>query len=264
MNILDTIIENKKEEVHRQKKAVPVTRLIDLSQNLPAPRSFCNCLDAQTTVAIIAEIKRASPSAGLLRADFDPVFIAQSYEKNGASALSILTDERFFKGKLEYINHVRQHVEIPILRKDFIIDPYQVVEARAFGADVILLIMGALSKAQCLELVATAHELNLGTLVEVHCREELNTALSCDFRVIGINNRNLRTLEVDLNTTERLLAHIPGQVKVVSESGIKNKKEIERLGQLGVDAVLIGESLMRQSDIGAALKQFVGVPKWSR
>jgi indole-3-glycerol phosphate synthase len=264
VGILDKIIRNKKEEVTRNKNELPISELLTRIQSLPTPVSLSNGLNHENRVAIMAEIKQASPSVGILRKDFDPVSIAKSYEKCGAGALSILTDVNFFKGKLEYLTQVRPQVKLPLLRKDFIIDPYQVVEARAFCADAILLILGLLSKMQCGEIAVATREFKLDLLVEVHTADELERALGYGFSLIGINNRNLNTFEVDLKTTEKLLAAVPKDVLVVSESGIKKKEDIEWLGQLGVDAVLIGEAFMRQADVGAALKQFVGVPKWSR
>jgi indole-3-glycerol phosphate synthase len=262
--ILDRIVESKKREVRCKKQERPLSELLSVIQGLPAPRLFFEDLIHEKAVAIIAEIKRASPSAGILRQDFDPVSIAKTYKKNGARAISILTEEKYFNGKLSYLNQVRKEVNLPLLRKDFVLDPYQVVEARAAGADAVLLILSILSKEQGFELVVTTREFKLDLLVEVHTAEELQRALSYGCRVIGINNRNLTTFEVDLNTTERLFSAIPKEVVVISESGIKQKQDVEKLGQLGVDAVLIGETLMRQKDVGAALRQFSGVPKWSR
>ncbi|MFQ5822977.1 MAG: indole-3-glycerol phosphate synthase TrpC [bacterium] len=263
-SVLEKIIKNKKREVKQRKKEVPIARLFELIQNLPTHDYFSKGLYDSGTVEIIAEIKKSSPSAGLLRQNFDPISIAKSYEINGAWAISILTDEKFFKGNLKCLYQVRQVVKLPLLRKDFIIDPYQAIEARAYGADAILLILRILSKMQCIELEMATREINLDILVEVHTIEELERALSYGFSFIGINNRNLNTFEVNFKTTEKLLAALPKDVIVVSESGIKKKEDIQRLGQIGVDAVLIGEAFMRQADIGAALKQFVGVPKWSR
>lgn len=264
VSILAEIIKNKKREVKRKKKEIPISELLFMIQSLPLPCSFTKGLNHDNTVAIIAEIKKSSPSAGILRQHFNPVSIAKSYEKNGARAISILTEENFFGGNLKILNKVREEIKLPLLRKDFIIDPYQVIESRANGADAVLLILGILSETQCAELVVATRELKLNLLVEVHTAKELERALNYGFSLIGINNRNLNTFEVNLNTTEKLVSVVPKDVILVSESGIKNKKDIEKLGQLGVDAVLIGETIMRQDDVGAAVKQFVGVPKWSR
>ncbi len=263
-NILDNIVKNKKAEITRSKKAVRVTELFKLIKNSPPPRAFAERLPDKTSVSIIAEIKKSSPSAGIIRQNFDPVSIAKRYEENGACAISVLTDEKYFNGHIDYLNLVRKKVQLPLLRKDFIIDPYQVIQSRSFGADAILLIIGLLSRLQCDEIVHTANEYQLDCLGEVHTAEELEIALKYGFKLIGINNRNLKTFNVDIKTTELLIASIPDNVIVVSESGIKNKENIQRLGKVGVDAVLIGEALMRQPDEGAALKNLMGVSKWSR
>ena len=203
---------------------------------------------------MIAEVKKASPSKGLIRADFDPEAIARSYESAGASAISVLTDEKFFQGSLDYLKLVKRTVSLPVLRKDFIIDAYQVFEARTAGADAILLIVAALPHDSLTALMNCASELGMDQLVEVHDESELETALEVGAPLIGINNRNLRTFEVTLDTTARLLPMIP-RAKTVSESGIFTRRDMVSLGAMGVDAVLIGEALMRQDDIQAKLAE---------
>lgn len=264
LHILDKIIQNKTKEVHKRKSETPISELANRIQDVPMLRPFSDSLQRDDNVAVIAEIKRSSPSAGLLRADFDPITIARCYERNGASAISVLTDQKFFGGNIQHLHLVREYVDLPILRKDFILDPYQVIEARAYGADAILLILSLLSESQCAELVTAAREYGLETLVEVHTTEELKRALELPFSLIGVNNRNLNSFSVDLSTTEKLITAVPSEAVIVSESGIRNRQDIERLSKLGIDAVLVGETLMREQDVGGTLSDLVGVPKWSR
>jgi len=264
MALLDEIVKNKTKEIKQQIRKKPISELFERVEGQREPKSFSEVIRNEKVVQIIAEIKKASPSAGRLRENFHPVEIAESYRKNGAAAISVLTDERFFEGKLDYLGHVQKAVDIPLLRKDFILDPYQVIEARAFGADAILLIMAILSNSQFTELLATADGINLECLVEVHNTKELERAMTAEPQIVGINNRDLTTFEVDLSTTEKLLEIIPEEIILVSESGIQSQKDVEMLGQLGVDAVLIGEALMRREDAGKALLEFVGAEKWSR
>lgn len=262
--LLEKIIRNKEKEVTEKKKTVSPLELLRMAQDRPEPRSLSRQLRQSHTVGVIAEIKKASPSAGILREDFHPALLSQTYEKSGACAISVLTDERFFSGTLEYLAQVRQCVSLPILRKDFIIDPYQVVEALAYGADAILLILSVLSQSRCRELLGLAGEFKLDCLVEIHTPEELEIALALDADFIGINNRDLNSFRVDFSTTEKLIVSIPKDVAVVSESGIKSPEDVVRVGEYGVDAVLIGETFMRSSDVAATVKQFVGFEKWSR
>jgi indole-3-glycerol phosphate synthase len=261
--ILDNIVKHKKLEVRKSKGEVRLSTLGGLIQDGPPARPFAAALK-RNEVAVIAEVKKASPSAGLLRPDFDPVAIARIYQESGAAAISVLTDEKYFQGNRNYLMKIRQVVELPLLRKDFIIDPYQVIEARAYGADAVLLILSLLSPTLCLELMHAARECAIEILLEVHSREELERALAAKFKLIGINNRDLRTFEVDIRTSETLLSGIPNSITAISESGIKRRENIERLGKFGVDGVLVGEALMREADVGAALSEFVGVRKWSR
>jgi indole-3-glycerol phosphate synthase len=213
---------------------------------------------AARTPGFIAEIKKASPSKGVIREDFDPVAIAKDYAANGAACLSVLTDEQYFQGADAYLRSVRQSVGIPIIRKDFTIDPYQILEARLMGADCILLIASALSAQQLSDLYTTAHDLGLDVLIEVHDQQELETALALEPNLIGINNRNLKTFETSLDTTLNLLPHIPKGVSVVTESGIRGKEDVQHMVAAGVYCFLVGEALMRQPSPGGALAELRG------
>jgi indole-3-glycerol phosphate synthase len=222
-----------------------------------APRGFLRALQSAPAPAIIAEIKRRSPSKGVIRADFEPVGLARDYLRGGAAALSVLTDEHFFGGRLEFLHSVREAVDLPLLRKDFVIDPYQIDEARVAGADAVLLIVAALAPDVLKQLHERARGLSLDVLVEVHDEPELEIALGVGARLIGVNNRDLRTFEVDLGTTERLAGALPpgADVLLVAESGIAGPEEIERLTGAGAGAFLVGESLMRETDVGLALEK---------
>ncbi len=227
--------------------------------DLAAPRGFAaklrQCAEKET--AIICEVKKGSPSKGIIRADFDPVTIAQSYEKAGACCLSVLTDEQYFYGSLDYLEQIRKVVKLPLLRKDFIIDPYQVYQARVAGADAILLIAAALDDDKLRELAALATELQLDTLLEVHDAEELERALPLSVDLIGINNRNLKTFATDLGITEQLAGRIPRAQLAVAESGINSRADIERLQTAGARAFLVGESLMREENIETKLQSLL-------
>lgn len=252
-NFLDEILDHKYEEVAQQAAVEPFSALDARVKDMPAPLDFEGALRSPnpqfSEVALIAEIKKASPSKGLLCPDFDPAALAKAYAGAGASALSVLTDERFFMGHLAYLQvaKVAAGSATPILRKDFIIDPYQLYQARAYGADAALLIMAALEDDEAAELFATAHELGLAALVEVHNEEELERALKIGARIIGVNNRDLQTFKVDLATTERLAARLPANFDgiLVSESGIATHADIVQLHAHGARAVLIGETLVR-------------------
>jgi indole-3-glycerol phosphate synthase len=235
-----------------------VARLADLEDQ---PRGFEAALRNASSsgwTPIIAEVKKGSPSKGIIRADFDPLEIARIYQDNGASCLSVLTDEHFFLGHLNYLALIREQVSLPLLRKDFIFDPYQIYQARVAGADAILLIAAMLELSQLREFAALARELSLDVLLEVHDESELETALKTDCNLIGINNRDLRSFVVDISTSERLAALVPPGRFLVAESGITRRDEIVRLMENGLHAFLIGESLMREEDIGAKLQELLG------
>ena len=256
--ILESIIATKRGELIERKaersQADLETEVANAS--LPAPRGFVAALRRQAELrqpGVIAEIKKASPSKGVIRADFDPMAIAQDYAANGASCLSVLTDEEYFQGKDAYLREVRAAVDLPIIRKDFTIDPYQIYEARLMDADCILLIASALSNSELASLHGTAKDLGLDVLIEVHDRAELEVALTLDPNLIGINNRNLKTFETSLNTTLELLSDIPRHTTVVTESGISTRQDIELMLERGVYCFLVGEALMRQPSPGAAL-----------
>jgi indole-3-glycerol phosphate synthase len=220
-------------------------------------KGFINAIQERNKkglVSVIAEIKKASPSKGIIREDFSPTEIAKQYETNGATCLSILTDEKYFQGSLDYLKQVRTQVEIPLLRKDFIVDEYQIYQSKLYGADCILLIVSALTDNQLIEYKSIAEELSLDVLVEVHNQQELERILTMNFSLIGINNRNLSTFEVSLETT-RDLSSLSGEATLVSESGIRNKKDIEEILSYGVLNFLVGESFMRAEDPGNELKK---------
>ena len=260
-DILRKIVEYKKGELASARSRLPLAELKARCADAPPVRGFRESLervDKAGRTAVIAEVKKGSPSKGVIRADFDPVDIAGIYEKNGAACLSVLTDEHFFLGHLDYLARIREVVNIPLLRKDFIFDPYQIWEARATGADAILLIAAMLDLSRLREFAACARELSLDVLLEVHDEDELETALETDCRLMGINNRNLRTFVTDLGTTERLCALMPPDRFPVAESGITTRSDVLRLHGAGARAFLIGESLMRQPDIGAKLKEILG------
>ncbi|MBE9561295.1 MAG: indole-3-glycerol phosphate synthase TrpC [Proteobacteria bacterium] len=257
-NILQQIIEHKKIEVASNAKRMPLRTLSHLLDSCEPTRGFIEAINVRLQFqqpSVIAEIKKASPSKGLLRANFDPIAIAKSYEQNGAACLSILTDENFFQGSNEYLSQVHEICPLPILRKDFIIDAYQVYESRVIGADCILLIVAILDDAQLQDLADLAIHLEMDVLVEVHNQKELERALSLNTRLIGINNRNLKTFETNIQTTLDLLDQIPKKNIVVSESGIHTPEDIALLSDFSVHTFLIGEAFMKADDPGAALSQ---------
>ena len=258
--ILDKILRHKKEEVELAKQATPLLLLQERLAERPAPRGFAEALIRQAGVgtAIIAEVKKGSPSKGLIRPDFDPVDIARRYQAGGAACLSILTDQEFFMGELSFLEQIAEAVTVPLLRKDFIIDPYQLVEARVYGADAVLLIAAALNQARLEQLTEQAHDLGLDVLLEVHDAEELARALRVPVRLIGINNRDLKTFHTDLAVTERLLPLIPEDRLVVSESGLRSRDDILRLQRAGAKAFLVGESLMREEHFEGKLGELLG------
>jgi len=259
--ILDKIVSTKKQILDKAKKECDINILRDIAHNMPETSDFANALKNQRTdtVNIIAEVKKASPSRGIIQNDFHPVTIAQNYEKYGAAAISVLTETAHFQGNLHDLKSIAEKVQIPILRKDFLFDPYQLYEARANGADAVLLIAAILEKQQLNDLLALAVDLSLAALVEVHTPEELETVLESRAEIIGINNRNLKTFITDINTTIELAAAIPAGKIIVSESGIKNTADIKKLLNVGVDAFLIGETFMREKNPGDKLNEFVNL-----
>jgi len=259
--ILDNIITHKQQEIAQARQARPEEQLKEWLAEAPPVRDFAGALASGPGMHLIAEVKKASPSAGIIREDFDPVAIAQTYEQNGAHCLSVLTDERFFGGHLEYLVAVRQNVSIPVLRKDFLIDRYQVLEARASGADCILLIAECLDDCRMRELYYYAAELGMESLIEIYDPENLERVLKLEPRLLGINNRNLRTFVTSLDHTIDLRPRIPDDCLLVSESGIKTRADVERLEQAGVQAMLVGETLMRSADIGEKIAELLGRPK---
>ncbi len=258
MNILERIMEVKRAEVAASRRQLSLDALRERAAAAPAPRDFVGALRASVATgraAVIAEIKRASPSKGVLRADFDPVSIARSYEKHGAACMSVLTDKEVFQGSEAHLKSARAACGLPALRKDFIFEPYQVFESRALGADCILLIAAALSREAMRELESVAAGLGMAVLVEVHDATELDAALELKTPLLGINNRNLRTFETRLETTLDLLPRVPAGRLVVTESGILAPADVTRMRARGVHAFLVGEAFMRAPDPGAALQQ---------
>ncbi len=254
--ILDKIIETKKEEVARLKQEITEARLRETIARLEPCRDFRQAL-ISGDCNIIAEVKCASPSRGRLTADFDPVRIADIYEQNGADAISVLTDEKYFAGHKNYLTQIKQKIKLPLLRKDFIIDPLQIYETRAIGADAILLIVHVLGK-KLAEFISSSQEIGLNPLVEVHTEEELKLALAAGAEIIGINNRNLDTFVTDIETSRKLREQIPADKIVVAESGIMSRANIEFLMQANIHAFLIGEALITAPDIGKKLRAFKG------
>ena len=255
-DILQRIVETKRDEVVRARAQRGEAALHDAAQGQTPPRGFAAALRAKLTAgapAVIAEIKKASPSKGVIRPHFVPAEIAASYALHGATCLSVLTDAPFFQGHADFLRQARAACPLPVLRKDFMIDTYQVLEARAMGADAILLIAACLSDAQMAELEACATELGLDVLVEVHDGDELDRALRLNTPLLGINNRNLRTFEVTLNTTLALLPRVPADRLLITESGIVGRADVLRMRAAGVNAFLVGEAFMRADDPGAAL-----------
>ncbi len=256
MTILDEIFALKRIEVARQKKIHPLESLRAEAESSPAPGDFLAVLRGwKRKPALIAEVKFASPSKGILVEDPDPIHLTEVYLQNGAAAVSVLTDEHYFHGRLEYLQRIAAHwSDLPLLRKDFLFDPYQVYEARLAGADAVLLIVAGLKRRVLEGLFALAVQLGLTPLVEVHSETELELALGCGARLIGINNRDLRDFSVRLETTFRLCRDLPSEVTVVAESGIHTPEDVERLGRAGVDAVLVGEALVTAPDVGARVR----------
>jgi indole-3-glycerol phosphate synthase len=265
--ILDDIIATKRTEIAERSKQTPVEALKETIATLGRPRNFFDAVTrkGKKPLNLIAEVKKASPSAGVIRPDFDPLKIAQAYHAAGADALSVLTDEKYFQGKLEYIHLIRDAVKLPVLRKDFIVDPYQVYESRAAGADAILLIAECLETSEMIDLQILATEMNMTVLIEVHDLDNLMRVRDNvigfphrSYSLLGINNRDLRTFKTDLGTTLRMSELVADKQVLISESGIHTHDDIRKLEQAGVRAVLVGESLMRSDDIGGKIRELFG------
>lgn len=254
--ILDQIAAHKVNEVEDRKRRSPVGELRARLKDMEPVRDFASALRSGRP-SIIAEVKKASPSKGIIRSNFKPVEIARTYQENGASAVSVLTDERFFHGHLSYLAAIKRSVTLPVLRKDFIIDEYQLVEARSVGADAVLLIVALLELPKLKHLYEEARELGLYVLTEVHDERELETAVAAGVDIIGVNNRDLKTFKTDIGTTFRLRGLMPEDKIRVSESGINTREDIHKLVEAGIDAALIGEALMRETDIGSKLRELL-------
>jgi indole-3-glycerol phosphate synthase len=271
VNILDEILLHKRQEVADAKRSAPLEVLRERAAVQSPARGFARAVRGQRSpdvprspgspIQVIAEVKKASPSVGVIREDFDPVAIARAYEAGGAAAISCLTDERFFMGSLDYLGLIREAIALPILRKDFMIDPYQAWEARAAGADAILLIAGFVPWEDLREIGDQAHSAGLDVLLEIHCEEELAPALRLAPDLLGINNRNLRgyNFATDLNTTAHLAPGVPRTQILISESGIRHRDDVARLAAVGIDGILVGEHLMREADPGAAIAKCLGL-----
>ena len=255
--ILQQIVANKKEEIARQKEILPLAELRQMLADRTPTRDFAGAIRGRDC-AVIAEVKRSSPSKGRIREDFDPVAVSDIYEKNGASAVSVLTERKFFEGRAAYVPRIAKAVNLPILRKDFIVDPYQIVETRVLGGDALLFIARILEAGELLEFIGLASELGLAALVEVHDEEDLGKAVAAGARLVGINNRDLETFRTDLEVSIRLARRVPKGITVVSESGIDGRPDIERLMEADIHAFLVGESLMREKDIGRKLRELLG------
>ena len=254
--MLNKIIAQKREEVEQRKKSMPLSWLKERIAHRQAPLDFALALDGDYT-RLIAEVKRSSPSRGVRCPNFNPVELAKSYAQGGAAAISVLTEANYFEGSIDYLAAIREEVRLPFLRKDFIFDPYQVYESSAYGADALLLIVAILSQEQLEELLSLSHSLGLRCLVEVHSEDEVERALLSQAKIIGINNRDLDTFTVDINTTHRLRPLIPQQRIVVSESGISSQGDVEKLRGWGVNAVLVGEALVTASDVQNKVRELI-------
>jgi indole-3-glycerol phosphate synthase len=266
-DVLTRICDDKRLHVAAQRASWPLAEVEATAKKADAPRGFAKQLTARVQdggFGLIAEIKKASPSKGLIRADFDPPAIARAYETGGAACLSVLTDVPYFQGRDEDLVTARAAVTLPALRKDFMVDPYQVPESRALGADCILLIMAALEDTEAEDLAVAAHQWGMDVLAEVHDGGDLECALRLDADLIGINNRNLKTLDVDLVTTEQLAPEVPSDRVLVCESGLFTRGDLERMAQVGARCFLIGESLMRQEDISGAVQELLTLPVESK
>jgi len=256
---LEEIVQAKREEIDKRKALLPLRELERRIQHLPPPRNLARRISQNGPIALIAEIKFASPSLGVIKEDVDIIRIAREYEKGGASAISVLTEPYFFKGDLSYLHKVKEKTTLPLLQKDFILDPFQIYEGRAQGADAILLIASLLSRDQLEDFVELTKELHISPLVEIHNENDLKKTLTLDLPFIGINNRDLRTFEVDLATTLRLRREIPSETIVISESGIKSPEDVKLLQKAGVKGILVGEILMRSPDPGSKIRELLDI-----
>ena len=254
---LEKIVEVKKEEIQRRKTRDRQKEMEEMIPSLPLPRDFMDAISQHAPMALIAEIKRASPSLGVINEDVDILRFAKEYEKGGASAISVLTEAHFFKGDLSYLHLIKEKTSLPVLQKDFILDPFQIYEGRVSGADAILLIAALLDQKQLKEFVDLMQKLHMVPLVEVHNEEDLKKTSSLNLPLIGVNNRDLRTFEVDLKTTLRLKREIPPTTGVISESGIKSSKEVKILREAGVNGILVGEVLMRSPDPASKVRELL-------
>ncbi|MEK9210265.1 indole-3-glycerol phosphate synthase TrpC [Sphingomonas sp. 2378] len=258
MTMLDRILETKRADVAARKATMSLADLDAKIETVSAPRGFRDALDARTGHALIAEVKKASPSKGLIRADFDPPAHARAYEAGGAACLSVLTDERWFQGADAYLEQARATVSIPVLRKDFMVDPWQVHESRALGADAILIIVAALDDTQMQEIEAAAIECGMDALVEVHDAAEMERAARLKSRLIGVNNRDLRDFTVDFQRTYELVGRAPQDSTFVAESGLTTRADLDAMAEHGIHCFLIGEALMREHDVEAATRALIG------
>ncbi|MBE7415496.1 MAG: indole-3-glycerol phosphate synthase TrpC [Deltaproteobacteria bacterium] len=264
--ILDDILQNKRLELEKARAEFPIDGIMEKLPKVPKPKDFERAVayrGGADRIRIIAEIKRGSPSKGMIREYFVPAEIARGYIEGGAAAISVITDEKFFMGKLEYLTALRGNIRLPLLRKDFIIDEYQVYESRVSGADALLLIVAALPKDGLKKLLELTYSLGMSALVEVHDEKELETALDVGARIIGVNNRDLKTFKTDLETTARLAPYVPKDRVLVSESGINTHEDILRLRECGVEAFLIGEALMREENFRKKLRELRGVKEYT-
>jgi len=267
-DFIDKIVSSKQKEVEQAKKRLPLEKIIsmlcslapdgDLTHHFASKRNFQAAINIPDKISLIAEVKKASPSKGVLRQDFDPVKIAREYQYAGAAAISVLTDEAFFGGHTSFIGKVKDAVRIPILRKDFIIDEYQIYQSALIEADCILLIADILSEKKIDDFLFLAEQLNIDVLVESNTKDALDKVLRANAKIVGINNRNLRTFEIDLKITQDLIKHIPKDKTIVSESGIKTKEDIDFLKSLGVNAILVGEAFMQADNITDKIKEMMG------
>lgn len=267
MSVLDEIVSRKREEIAQAQRARPVEDLERRLADAPPIRDFVGALTTRASsagIALIAEVKKASPSAGVIREDFDPVEIATVYAQHGAACISVLTDEPFFQGRLEYLTVVREAVAAPVMRKDFLLDPYQILEARVAGADCVLLIAECLDDDALCELYGIAVAMGMAALIEIFEPANLERVLSLEPPLVGVNNRNLKTFETKLEHTLDLADHVPDRMLLVSESGIRTHADVKRLQEAGVGAILVGESLMKSPDVGAAVDALLGTKRSMR